>query len=85
MHQGRQPEKNDANDAEAIVEASSRPTMHLVVLMPAEQQVRTMVFKTRDLLVHQRSQIVNAFHGQLKDYGTLPGRIGHSKVACCRG
>lgn len=47
--------KNDANDAEAIVEAAMRPTMRFVPIKSAEQQARSMVFKTRDLLVRQHT------------------------------
>jgi transposase len=44
-------QKNDAADAEAIVEAAQRPTMRFVAVKSAEQQASAMVFKTRDLLV----------------------------------
>ena len=43
--------KNDAADAEAICEAASRPTMHLVAVKSEAQQARGMLFRTRDLLV----------------------------------
>ena len=45
-------QKNDAADAEA----ASRPTMRFVALKTEEQQARSMVFRTRDLLVRQRTQ-----------------------------
>ncbi|KAB2689404.1 IS110 family transposase [Brucella pseudogrignonensis] len=61
--------KNDAADAEAISEAAIRPTMRFVPVKSAEQQSRAMVFKTRDLLVRQRNQIVNALRGHLMEYG----------------
>ncbi|WP_331375266.1 IS110 family RNA-guided transposase [Sinorhizobium chiapasense] len=61
--------KNDAADAEAISEAAVRPTMRFVPVKTAEQQSRAMVFKTRDLLVRQRNQIVNALRGHLMEYG----------------
>lgn len=64
-------QKNDANDAEAIVEASFRPTMRFVPVKSAEQQARAMMFKTRDLLVRQRSQVVNALRGHLMEYGVI--------------
>lgn len=56
-------QKNDAADAQAIAEAASRPTMRFVALKTEEQQARSMVFRTRDLLVRQRTQLVNALHG----------------------
>ncbi len=63
--------KNDAADAEAISEAAIRPTMRFVPVKSAEQQSRAMVFKTRDLLVRQRNQIVNALRGHLMEYGIV--------------
>jgi transposase len=62
-------QKNDANDAEAIAEAASRPTMRFVSVKSAEQQAQGMVFRTRDLFVRQRSQLVNALRGHLAEYG----------------
>jgi transposase len=53
-------QKNDAADAEAIAEAASRPTMRFVAVKTEEQQARAMLFRTRDLLVRQRTQLINA-------------------------
>jgi transposase len=53
-------QKNDAADAEAICEAASRPTMRFVAVKTEEQQSRAMLFRTRDLLVRQRTQLINA-------------------------
>lgn len=78
-------QKNDANDAEAIVEASFRPTMRFVAVKSAEQQARAMVFKTRDLLVRQRSQVVNALRGHLMEYGVIaPAGIASVKSLISR-
>ena len=55
-------QKNDAADAEAIAEAASRPTMRFVAVKTEEQQARAMLFRTRDLLVRQRTQLINAHH-----------------------
>jgi transposase len=52
--------KNDAGDAEAIAEAASRPTMRFVAVKSVEKQASGMAFKTRDLLVRQRTQTINA-------------------------
>jgi len=52
-------QKNDAADAEAICEAASRPTMSFVAVKTTEQQARGMLFRTRDLLVRQRTQTIN--------------------------
>ena len=72
--------KNDAADAEAITEAAQRPTMHLVEVKTEEQHARAMLFRTRDLLVRQRTQISNALRGHLAEFGVVapqgPARIG---------
>jgi transposase len=52
--------KNDAADAEAICEAAQRPTMRYVAVKSEEQQASALVFRTRDLLVRQRTQLINA-------------------------
>lgn len=64
-------QKNDAADAEAIAEAAARPTMRLVALKTEEQQSRAMIFRTRDLLVRQRTQLINALRGHLAEYGVV--------------
>jgi len=58
-------QKNDAADAETIAEAASRPTMRFVAVKTEEQQARAMLFRTRDLLVRQRTQLINALRGHL--------------------
>ena len=72
--------KNDAADAEAITEAAQRPTMHLVEVKTEGQQARAMLFRTRDLLVRQRTQLINALRGHLAEFGVVapqgPARIG---------
>lgn len=62
-------QKNDAADAEAICEAVQRPNMRFVAVKSEEQQAAGMVFRTRDLLVRQRTQLVNAIRGHLSEYG----------------
>ena len=52
--------KNDAADAEAICEAVRRPTMRFVRAKSVEQQGRLMQHRTRDLLMRQRTQAINA-------------------------
>ena len=70
--------KNDAADAEAITEAAQRPTMHLAAVKTAGQQAQAMLFHTRDLLVRQRTQTINAPRGHLAEYGVVApqGRAG---------
>ena len=64
-------QKNDANDAEAIAEAASRPTMRFVSTKTAEQQGQAMVFKTREFLTGQRTQTINALRGHLAEHGIV--------------
>lgn len=45
--------------------------MRYVPVKSAEQQSRAMVFKTRDILVRQRNQIINVLRGQLMEYGIV--------------
>jgi transposase len=56
-------QKNDMADAEAICEAAQRPTMRFVTPKSAEAQASTTVFRARDLLVRQRTQMINALRG----------------------
>ena len=64
-------QKNDAADAEAICEAAVRPTMRFVAVKTEEQQARAMLFRTRDLLVRQRTQLINALRGHLAEHGLV--------------
>jgi transposase len=62
-------QKNDMADAEAICEASQRPTMRFVEPKSAEAQGAAVVFRTRDLLVRQRTQLINALRGHMAEFG----------------
>src|SRR3974377_2137144 len=70
--------KNDAADAEAICEAVRRPTMRFVGAKSAEQQGRLMQHRTRDLLMRQRTQVINALRAHLAELGIVAaqGREG---------
>jgi transposase len=61
--------KNDAADAEAICEAVRRPTMRFVQVKSAEQQGRLMLHRARDLLMRQRTQVINALRAHLAELG----------------
>ena len=61
--------KTDANDAEAICEAVTRPTMRFVPVKSPEQQAALALHRTRDLLVKQRTQLVNMIRGLLAEFG----------------
>jgi transposase len=72
--------KNDAVDAEAICEAAQRPSMRFVAIKSEEQQASALVFRTRDLLVRQRTQLINAIRGHLAEYGWIAPK-GPSHIA----
>ena len=61
--------KNDAADAEAICEAVRRPTMRFVQVKSAEQQSQLMLHRTRDLLMRQRTQVINALRAHMAELG----------------
>lgn len=61
--------KNDAADAEAICEAVTRPTMRFVPVKSQEQQAALSMHRARDLLVKQRTQLVNMMRGLLAEFG----------------
>ena len=63
--------KNDAADAEAICEAVRRPTMRFVRIKSAEQQGQLMQHRTRDVLIRQRTQIINALRAHLAELGIV--------------
>lgn len=64
-------QKNDMADAEAIAEAASRPTMRFVAVKSEEQQAAAMTYRTRDLLVRQRTQTINALRAHLAEQGIV--------------
>jgi transposase len=70
--------KNDAADAEAICEAVRRPTMRFVSVKTAEQQSRLMLHRARDLLMRQRTQLINALRAHMAELGIVAaqGREG---------
>ena len=72
--------KNDAADAEAICEAVKRPSMRFVPIKSAAQQANAMIYKTRELLVRQRTQLVNALRAHLSEFGIVAAR-GLGKLA----
>ncbi|TIL46179.1 IS110 family transposase, partial [Mesorhizobium sp.] len=72
--------KNDATDAEAIVIAARQPEMRFVEPKTADQQARAVLFRARERIVHQRTELVNALRAVLYEYGqVIPQGIGHIK------
>ncbi len=66
--------KTDAADAAAICEAVTRPTMRFVAIKSPEQQSVLAVHRTRDLLIRQRTQLVNMIRAQLAEFGIVVAR-----------
>lgn len=67
-------QKHDAADAEAICEAVTRPSMRYVPVKTAEQQSAVMLQRSRELLVRQRTMLVNALRGHLAEFGIVAAR-----------
>ena len=63
--------KNDANDAEAICEAASRPNMRFVPVKSVEQQDVQMLHRIRSGLVKERTALANRVRGLLGEYGIV--------------
>ena len=66
--------KTDAADAEVICEAVTRPTMRFVAVKSVNQQAVLMLHKTRDLLVRQRTALINALRAHLSEYGIVTSK-----------
>jgi transposase len=63
--------KNDATDAAAICEAVTRPHMRFVAVKSPGQQSQLMVHRTRELLIGQRTSLVNALRAHLAEFGVV--------------
>jgi transposase len=68
--------KNDAADAAAICEGVTRPSMRFVPIKSVEQQSALMLHRTRDLLIRQRTQLINALRAHLAELGLVAAK-GH--------
>jgi len=64
-------QKNDAADAEAICEAVTRPTMRFVPIKSADRQGVLVLHRTRELLVRQRTMLINAIRGHCAEFGII--------------
>ena len=64
-------QKNDAADAEAICEAVTRPNMRFVPVKSEEQQGVLVLHRSRDLLMRQRTMILNAIRAHLAEFGVI--------------
>lgn len=66
--------KNDAADAEAICEAMSRPSMRFVPVRTRENQADLMLLSSRDLLIKQRTMLINAVRAHAAEFGVAGGK-----------
>ena len=72
--------KNDAADAEAICEAVTRPSMRFVPVKDIDQQSVLMMHRARNLLVRQRTMLVNALRAHLAEFGVI-APVGRKGIA----
>ena len=71
--------KNDAADAAAICEAVTRPTMRFVAPKSREQQSVLMLHRARELLIRQRTMLVNAIRAHMAEFDIV-ARVGLPQV-----
>jgi transposase len=63
--------KNDAADAAAICEAVSRPSMRFVAIKTEAQQAAAGIHKVREMLVKQRTMLINTLRGLVAEFGIV--------------
>lgn len=63
--------KNDANDAEAIVESASKPSMNFVPIKQIEQQDIQSIHRVRSRVIKNRTALINEIRGLLLEYGLI--------------
>lgn len=71
--------KNDATDAAAIAEAVTRPQMAFVPVKSEDQQAVLMLHRVRDLLVRQRTMLINGFRAHMAEFGIIAAQ-GRKKI-----
>ena len=76
--------KNDANDAQAIVEAASRPSMNFVPIKGVEQQDIQSIHRVRSRVVKNRTALINEIRGLCLEYGVIvaPGAAKVKRSLC---
>jgi transposase len=72
--------KHDAADAKSICEAVRRPSMRFVPIKTAEQHSAIMMHRARDLLIRQRTMLVNTLRGHLAEFGLIEAQGLHKVV-----
>jgi transposase len=75
--------KNDRIDAEAISEAAARPAMRFVPVKGLEQQAQASLLKVRELLVRQRTQLINALRGHAGEFGIVVAKGADNAARLC--
>jgi transposase len=73
----RQNEKNDANDAEAICEAASRPKTRFVSIKSEEQQAVLCLHRIRQGAIKDRTARINRLRGLLSEFGIIMPKGRH--------
>lgn len=63
--------KNDANDAAAICEAASRPSMRFIAVKSIDQQSMLCVHRLREGLKQDRTACINRIRGLLAEFGLV--------------
>jgi transposase len=71
-------QKNDLADAAAICEAVTRPSMRFVPIKGEQQQAMLLIHRARDLLVRQRTGLINALRAHLAEFGVILPKGGHN-------
>lgn len=76
--------KNDANDAQAIVEAASRPSMNFVPIKQVDQQDIQSLHRVRSRVVKNRTALINEIRGLCLEYGIIvaPGAAKVKRSLC---
>jgi transposase len=67
----RKSGKNDGNDAKAICEAVSRPSMRFVPVKSAEQQALLSLHRVRQGFVVERTASINRLRGLMAEFGVV--------------
>jgi transposase len=70
----RKAGKNDFNDAEAICEAVTRPSMRFVPVKSPEQQAVLCLHRVRQGFVAERTATINRIRGLLTEFGIVTGQ-----------
>lgn len=67
----RKSDKNDGNDAEAVCEAVTRPSMRFVPVKSTEQQALLAVHRVRQGFVVERTALINRLRGLMSEFGVV--------------